>query len=666
MSESKKNKKVLRVERHTESGLSSFVERPVPTAKEVAHFDRAIHQEVREHELDSNLSEIYSDKNGQRVDVSTMKIKKRRPLIVRLLINLLILGLLAGAAYEAYTYWFNSNNDISALDFKITAPDNITAGQPFTYQIEYHNPTKGSFSNLHLELQYPSGFVFASSSLPSTSGNYGWNLPDLAPGETGSLTVAGQLINLPASANVITGGLSYTPATLSSQFKKETSVSTVVTDPGFTADLDYSQTAFLNQDNDMTLIFSNVQNNYLGDFNITFSLPNNASAAVATTTDETAATSTDATASSTNLIVSKDGGVSWQVSGLNAPSVRQEIPLTYKVKQQSDNLQITVRLEKKTDDGQAYVFWEKVITPTLVNSDLNLTLMLNGSKDDGAVTFGQPLNYSLTYANHGTNTFNDVVMMTALNGDFLDWSSLQDSNHGQVQNGTIIWTKNEIPALAQIKPGDQGQINFSLNLLPFGTGDLGKSLTVGSYGQYSMNNQPIKGTDNKSNTINSSINSDLNLNETVRYFSSDNVPVGSGPLPPQVGQKTSFKVYWVVKNDLHELSDAQVIMTLPPYVSWDNNNTTGVGTIYYDDTNHRVVWNIGRLPVSVYQANAEFNISIMPTTTDRNKILVLSPGSTVTAMDTVTKATITQKTAPKTTKLEDDDIASLNNSGIVQ
>ena len=191
-------------------------------------------------------------------------------------------------------------------------------------------------------------------------------------------------------------------------------------------------------------------------------------------------------------------------------------------------------------------------------------------------------------------------------------------------------------------------------------------MSVVSYGQYSMNNIPIKSQDNKSNTITSKINSDLSLDEQIRYFNTDNLPVGSGPLPPQVGQKTTFRVYWTVKNNLHELSDTSVVLPLPSYINWENSNTTNVGSLSFDATNHQVVWEIGRLPLSVYRADAEFSLSLTPAESDRNKILVISPGSSVSAMDTETKDTIIKKLGAKTTKLEDDDIAGLNNSGIVQ
>ncbi len=663
MAEEKRIKKTLRIDQEESSGLSAFVERPVPTEKEVSSFERVVGREMRNQEIDNNLSAIYTDKKGGLMNVQKMKIKHRQLFIVRLFRNLLILALSLGAIYFAYSYFFDRTNDSSSLEIKITAPEKVLAGEEFSYKIEYHNPSKFTLTKVNLEIQYPENFVLVGSSLTPQNGDYGWLLPNIDPGASASLSITGKLINKPDSVNIISGRLSYTPLNYSSQFKKEASASTLVTEPGFQVDLEYNNTAFLNQDNAMTLIISDVTNNYLGDFNMTFSLPEETNVSVASSSDK-ASSSSDLAAK--KVAVTKSGGVSWQISGVSQELGRQEIPFSYKIGAKLDNPEISVRLEKKLADGQSYIFWEKAIKPTLVKSDLNLTLFVNGSKNDNAINFGQALNYTLSYNNKGDNTFNDVIIMAALSGDFLDFNSLNMEKSGEVRGNTIIWTKNEIPELAEIKPGQEGEINFSLNLLAFKEGDLGKDLSVTSYAQYGVNSRTVKGEDNKSNTVISKINSDLSLSEQIRYFNDDNQPVGSGPLPPKVGEKTGFKVYWVVKNNLHELTETRAVFVLPNNVEFDDKISTNVGTVTYDQNTRQIVWEIGRLPVSVYRADAEFGISITPTENDRNKILVLSSGSTVSASDMETKNVITKKTGPKTTKLEDDDIAGMSNSGRVQ
>ena len=72
------------------------------------------------------------------------------------------------------------------------------------------------------------------------------------------------------------------------------------------------------------------------------------------------------------------------------------------------------------------------------------------------------------------------------------------------------------------------------------------------------------------------------------------------------------------------------------------------------------------LPVSTYQVNADFGITLTPTEDQRNKILVLSTGSTISATDSETKDLIIKKLGAKTTSLDDDNMTGLNHSGLVQ
>jgi hypothetical protein len=453
------------------------------------------------------------------------------------------------------------------------------------------------------------------------------------------------------------------PSEYSSQFKKEASASTVISGLGWRTDLVYANTAFLNQDNELILNFFNVENNYIGDFNLSFSLPEETNVALLPELINEASSSTEAIATSAKeIVITKVGGTSWRISGLDKEMDRQEIPITYRVNTKIANPKIIVRLEKKLEDGQAYVFWEKSFQPELVKSDLNLELSVNKSKTNSAVNFGQSLDYVISYNNQGENSFKDVVIMAVLQSDFLNFASLKMTDKGSVRGQSITWTKNEIPALKEIKSGDKGEIKFSINLQAFQDDDLGKKLEVNSYAQYSINNQAVKQADNKSNVIKNLINSDLSLSEKILYFNEDNVPVGSGPLPPKVGEKTSFKVYWVVRNNLHELSDVKVVFNLPANINFDEKTYTNVGSLNYDENTRQVVWEIGRLPVSVYRTDAEFNVNVVPTENDYDKILVISPGSVIEATDTETNSIITKKTAAKTTKLEDDDIVNLNNS----
>ncbi|MCU0680126.1 MAG: hypothetical protein MUF50_02360 [Planctomycetes bacterium] len=364
----------------------------------------------------------------------------------------------------------------------------------------------------------------------------------------------------------------------------------------------------------------------------------------------------------------------WQVVGVNKDESRQKISLKYKVAEKiADSQRLNFRLEYEAENGKTYSFLEDGIDLEIMRSDLNLTLAINDNKTDKPINFNQTLNYAITYNNKGEMTMKDVIIMAVLDGDFIDWKSFKDDEYEPMVRGkTITWTKDEVPGLAELKPNQEGVLNFSIKLKSFSDEDYATTnFKINSYAQYSFGNiddvkEKIDAMDNRSNSITSVINSNLDLKEEILYFNNDNVPVGKGPLPPKVGEKTTFKVSWTLTNNLHELTETGVEMLLPQNVSFEGNQDVSTGSLFYDSATNKIIWDLGRFPVTVYKATANFELALTPEVSDSGKIVVLSPGAEVRANDSETRDAINFKTQAKTSKLEDDSIAALSNDGIVR
>lgn len=643
-----------------------FVTRPVPTQEQVKNFEKAVKREVRQEEIDDNLSEIYRDENGALIDVSQVKSKKEF-LFVRVIKNLFVLAVLFSLVYGFYTYFTNQFSDTISVDLAISAPESVKAGEDFNFTVHYKNNSKFDLNSLQLEVKYPENFILEDVSgvglgsiSTSTAQNF-FSLPSLPVNSEVDIVFSGKLLAKKDSISLIGVSLSYEPGTFSTEFKKEAAASIMVSDLGFDLNFEYANVALVGDTSQIDLIFSNVKENFLSDFEISFYFPENISLINIATSTKTA------TSSNNKLTIDKSSNLIWHVSGLASSTDSYYLPIQYKIdKKIDDNQEIIIRLSKKINEEKSYLFAEKNIQLNVMNSNLNLTLILNGSKNDNTANFGDTLNYSLVYANKSDGQLKDIVIMAALKSDFLDWSSLNSNQKGIVGENTITWTKEQISALTSLDPGEEGTIDFSVNLRPYNNSDLGKSFNVTSYAQFNINNRQAELKDSMSNKIITKINSDLKLTEKVLYFDENNLSVGSGPLPPKVDQKTSFKVYWKIENNLHELNNTKIVTKLPEYVSFDANTNVSIGELIFDNTTRSVVWNIGVLPVSTYQAQADFNISITPSENQRNSLMVLLSGSTVSAVDTDTGSAIEKKGISKTTKLEDDDIAGLNNSGLVE
>jgi hypothetical protein len=648
-------------------------------AKKLMSRRKKLHKEMeekRETEIEDSLSEIYRDDNGQKIDVNRMKIRRKQGItfwFFNILVFVLVVLVIGFGAF--YYIVYNHGTDSTAVDMQISAPDTVSAGQEISYTLTYNNQEYVGLKNVNIKVDYPTNFIYESADPAPDVNNDTWNIGRVNQRSNGKIVIKGKIIDKVGASSIVLAQMLYTPENFSSEFKKENSANVVVRDLGFDPSFDFSNTALVGQEEKIDIDLKPGDADYLPQFTMRMQKDDNIQ--LDDTIVDNGATGAE-NGNSLKVEKVKDAQNNlWLISGLQKKE--ETFTIKYRVKNKtSDNQQIILTFEESVGDKN-YTFLEQDIPFQIMKSDLNLNLILNGSNGDQPVNFSQPLNYSIAYANKGEAAMQDVVIMAVLNSDFLDWTTLQDANKGREMGNTITWTKNEIPALGKIDVGEKGSIDFSLNVLPFKESDLGKSFKITSYVQYAIGGLDKLGTvgsstasstsagiDNQSNTINSIINSDLGFKEQVRYFDENNLPVGDGPLPPAVGQTTSFKVYWNLTNNLHDLNNVSLQTVLPNGVEWSAHNRTSVGTLAYDAASKQVTWQIGRLPITVYEASAEFDISLTPTEDQRNKIVVLVSGSKVLATDANTGAALEKDSVPKTTKLEDDSIAGMSSDGRVK
>jgi uncharacterized repeat protein (TIGR01451 family) len=677
----KKNKKENDIKiKKEESSLKEFIARPVPTEDEVEEFDERIDElnasnfsheeefEEREEAIEEGLNGIYRDEKGRIVNVKTLDIKKKRGFVFWFFSFIFISGILAALGYGAYYYFFHAGVGSADVEFKISGPEKVNAGEEFFYTINYKNLSNVPIKNVRIELKYSDDFILLNSTPVAINGNT-WVTDSIISRGSEEIKIKGKIINQENSSSLIQGTIFYVPDNFSSEFKKENSFLTEISGVGLRIFSDYLSTVLVGETSEIKYTINTQEKNYINNFNIEIKSPE--SVAIVDVKPLVKESENKKTGDIQKITISKISDNIWSMGNIGDDS--RDFSIMYKVKEKlTDKVDLEIGFYNETlknEQNLKLFFYNEKISQEVMKSDLNLMLMINGSKSDQPVNFGDTLNYTIAYANKGDESMTDVVVMAVLESNFLERATLIDENGGQEKGNSITWSKVEIPALQEIKSNESGTIDFSLKVSDFNESDLSNDFQIKSYAQYTINQTNQEASvreDNKSNTVVNKINSDLSIDEKVLYFNEDNFPVGTGPLPPKVGQTTSYKIYWVINNNLHELSDVKVETVLPSGVVWNEKERTSVGTIQYDQATGKVVWYIGRLPITVYRADSEFSLIINPTEDDRNKIKVLLSNTTVTATDKETGAIITKKTSTQTTKLEDDSIAKELNNGVVE
>lgn len=598
------------------------------------------HEEISDQEVDQSLMEIYQDERGEAVDVSKFSIRRRKwwfKLIAIAVYSLVVLAL----GWFGYNYYtgYRAKNDLFAIN--IETDKDIVAGQEFSYRINYKNTGSVAMSGVEIKVDWPEAFIFSVAEPVATQNNNYWQIGDLAPQSSGVIVVKGKLINKIGENNQVQVTANFRPNNLSSTFKANQENNVILSDSSLLIGLSAPDTLSLGRNNEIAISYQAKENNSIDNLALTINQPDWAEVKLL---------------GADNKIIEPAMTGLWLLD-LPESEVKNLKMIIIPDQDSSGDKNLLLKVETKIND-QSYLVDSRDFEFKVVNSKFNLLLKVNDNNAGGGVSAGQTLNYRIDYVNQGETNLSNLKIVADLRGAWLDWSSLKDQEKGQIDGQKIYWTKKELPGLALLKPGASGSINFSINLKKWEEGDKNDTGEIVSYVYYSTEEEvdsEIK-EDQKSNTVNHQLNSDLGFRESIMYFNEDNIAVGSGPLPLVVGEMTNFKVYWQLSNTRHDLRDLTVVADLPDYVSWGGKNYTAEGDISYDQDKHQVVWRLDKLSANVDDLVGEFNIGVTPRADQKERIIILMSGSTVKATDNATGSLLEVSSKAKTSQLEDDKI----------
>jgi hypothetical protein len=141
----------------------------------------------------------------------------------------------------------------------------------------------------------------------------------------------------------------------------------------------------------------------------------------------------------------------------------------------------------------------------------------------------------------------------------------------------------------------------------------------------------------------------------------------TGPIPPRVGQSTSYTVLWSIVNTSNNLENVVVTSRIPSYVTWENAIDPQAEDITYDPNRGTITWNVGQVTAGTGIISplkqVAFQISFVPSLGQAGKSPDLFD-STLTGTDDFTNVTIERNT-PKLTTAAPTDPAVPKGGGIV-
>jgi hypothetical protein len=249
----------------------------------------------------------------------------------------------------------------------------------------------------------------------------------------------------------------------------------------------------------------------------------------------------------------------------------------------------------------------------------------------------------------------------SLSGRSLDEDSVTAYNDGRYnsRNSNIIWDLTNSRGQEELDPGESGQVSLSFSSLPdFPETSENQDIIL----NFLLTGVPIgelgQGVVSVSETRTVRISSQINFSSKILY--SLGPFANYGPIPPKVGEETTYAVVFNAGNTQNDLTEAKVSARLGPGVTWLGAPSVGGEDITYDSSTNMVSWEIGTLSsgtgFSSAAREAAFQVALTPTASQVGIAPVLVNSIVFSGRDTMTGNIITLNNTALTTRLVSDPI----------
>lgn len=277
------------------------------------------------------------------------------------------------------------------------------------------------------------------------------------------------------------------------------------------------------------------------------------------------------------------------------------------------------------------------------------------------------LNFTLNWENNLPIGVKNAKLEARLEsgGEIIDLSTLKIKNGGTYRSfdNTIVWDSVNYPKFSYIESGEKGSVEFSVKVKDPSAFTNGQNKNANasfaaklftSYLPEEFKDIDISGNDK----ILVKLVSDFQFAQYGFYslgsFSN------TGPIPPKVGNETTYTIKWSLVNSLNDLSNVSVSAVLPNYVKWLNNarSETNLGEISYNEESREVKWTINalraRTGISFPAEEISFQILFLPSETQIKSSPILIGKAVARGFDGFVNANLEDSQPAVTTSLIND------------
>jgi uncharacterized repeat protein (TIGR01451 family) len=522
------------------------------------------------------------------------------------------------------------------IDVAIDLPPTVPSSGDFIFRVKVENKDSAQLVNMELEVVYPDGVSFVSSSPESknASGSL-FKIPDLVSGQNAVITIKANMQGSINDTKEVSARLRYSYKNFNSSFEKQASSQTRLAASDVIVEVDGPQNANSTQIAVYQIKYTNNADHDIKNARLQVSYPDNFTFAQSTPTPDV-------------------GKNIWNIANLPAAQAGN-ISITGNFSGANAGESKTISAEFQVLDSSGNFFTQASASFTSQISNLPLVVSQDLQQNNGGVAKpGDTITYRITYKNNAQVTAKGVNIVVALDSKALDLNAIR-ADKGQISGNTITWNASTAPALETLNPNEGGELGYSVTIKNPATRDTSKNLSVKSSIKIKSDEYD---TFLPGNILETKISSPASLSSSLGYV--------SGSLPPKVGQDTVYKVSLSLRNSTNDFTNVQVIAYIPLNPSsFDLQSVTKkeANAVSFDKSTGKLSWNAGGVPAHTGDFNPprtlEFNLTLHPTQAQAQTPVVLVRNISATAQDGYTGQTVQMATDNISTQ----NLPNTNNNG---
>lgn len=608
--------------------------------------------------VEEQLSNIYRDDQGDLPDFNQFDRKRSFWWLRTTVWIVIVTSLVSVCAWAGFMVWRPWRTDgPPAIALRIEAPGEISPGKEEEIRIYWENTDLRPVRETDLRIFLPTDFVLQKATpVPTSASSTLWSLGLLPPQQKGMITLRGVFYGATDRQATIQALATYRYASLDRERQLAETLRLAYTTSTVHGVLTAPERMLPGDQVALRYQVTNRSDQVLGPLVARFALPEGFVVS----------------ASSSPGLNQEGQALTFPITRLPPGSVTTlQVGGTMLSGHPGDAL-ITAAVGRADVRGAFVSLAMSEARSVVLAGDLALRLIVNGSPTESPIDPGTPLRITLGYENTSGEELKNVSLTLSTESlinakrqagtdGLIQWSALEDlqraasSTKGQTQ--TLKLTSAQVPSLASLPAGAKGSFDWIIPIRSAPTGTRDAVIQIAALAHIDRVGATVGARDVRVMPFNLRYKTDADLRVEAQYATEEGAPIGFGPLPPEVGKTTGYRVNWRITKKVHELDQITVKAKLPAIATWTKNIQVERGTVTYDEATREVRWTIPSLPLDVASIAASFDVQVTPARADVGRFAPLIGEATFEAQDKQLNTPLLRVKPAITTDLPGDDLA---------